>query len=165
MIGQKHTAFGPRSTIMGTETFYATAAQVLPTVLIALVIEIGAILRAKQAAYDALFAQMDNPPPYKALGLLRLYPEEMREYQEDPKAYAAKVHHNNMDRLRTSIESWNNLAKLIAGVFIAGEALAFAAIGYRWFNAWVFFGVAACLLALCVAAVLIPLFRLEHIQA
>ncbi|MEV0379783.1 hypothetical protein [Nonomuraea sp. NPDC050643] len=163
MIGGKHPAFGPRSTTMGTEAFYATAAQVLPTVLIALVIEIGTILRAKQAAYDALSTQMGDPPPFEWIGLLP--PEEMREYQKDPKAYAAKVHHNNMDRLTTSIEGWNDLAKLIAGVFIVGEALAFAAIGYRWFNFWSFFGIAACLLALCVAAVLIPLFRLERTKA
>ncbi|MFC4113996.1 hypothetical protein [Nonomuraea zeae] len=146
---------------MGTEAFYATAAQVLPAVLIALIIEIGLILQGKQAAYRALYAEMSDPPPIMYPGLIQIDPVAKREYERDPKAYASKIHHVRMDRAKDSMDNWNYLAKWIAGVFIAGEALAFAAIGYRLSNFWTFYGVATCLAALCVAAVLIPIFRFD----
>lgn len=118
---------------MGTETFYATAAQVLPTLLIALSVEIAFVIQARFRQVEALHRRsMENEEP---------------NYDK------------NLRTLRQSVEGWFRAAVVLASAFLIGELLAFFALGFSWFNALTFIGVSASFLVMTVAVLLVPLFR------
>ncbi|MDP9868346.1 MULTISPECIES: hypothetical protein [Streptosporangium] len=132
---------------MASEAFYTTAAQVLPTPLIALSIEIGMILRpyaeaakAAQAAAQTFRAQIkEGLPP-------ALTPEQLRSLEI-------------VVSDRTAL--WLRWAFLLGLGFLAGETVALLAVAYRWYNPWTFYVTGASILLMIITAALIPLLRLS----
>ncbi|WP_182884950.1 hypothetical protein [Microbispora sp. H10885] len=143
-LRQKQARECPRRMSMGSEAFYATVAQVLPTLLIALTIEVGLILRWYDRKLDELQPQVRFPYP-----ITRETPQSevqvWREWQRNERV---------QDR-------WVITEIAIAVVFLIGEILALVALGSHWRNAWTFFGSGTSIVLLCLAVVLIPLFRMN----
>lgn len=122
---------------MGTEAFYATAAQVLPTLLIALIIEVGVMLQGRMRDIQDLKTthgadEDELPPPQRRL----------------------------WDWLWNSVDRWLWMGMGLAASFFVGEVLALLALGFRWFNPWTFFGIGGSMLVMCMAAVAIPIYRM-----
>ncbi|MEU7829207.1 MULTISPECIES: hypothetical protein [unclassified Nonomuraea] len=120
---------------MGTEAFYTTAAQVLPTMLIALSVELLLLTQGRVREWKEKVAKWDKekvskrgPMPFEggdaALGPFWIY-------------------------------------VLLAVVFVVGEVAAFLAIGAGWRNAGTFWTVGSCLLIMIVGAAGVPIARLD----
>lgn len=124
---------------MGTEAFYATAAQVLPTLLIALSVEIAFVMQARFRQVEALHRSE----------------QEGREPAYDRK----------LQSLSESVVGWFRAAVVLAGAFLVGELLAFFALGFRWFNVVAFVGVALSVVMMSVAVLVVPLLRFLDVDA
>lgn len=124
---------------MGTEAFYATAAQVLPTLLIALSVEIAFVMQAR-------FRQVE---------------ELHRNAREDEEA----AYLRSLRSLRESVAGWFAATVVLAGTFLLGEMLAFFALGFRWFTVVAFVGVALSVVMMSVAVLVVPLLRFLDVDA
>lgn len=118
---------------VGTEAFYATAAQVIPTMLIALAVEFGLILR--QLGRELERARDRDP--------------EVSRFARDP------------ETIRKDTEQILMVIMGMGVVFAVGEGSALLALAFHWFNGWTFAGVSICLLVMISAAVFIPIIRLH----
>ncbi|MGR6924386.1 hypothetical protein ACU635_59880 [[Actinomadura] parvosata] len=123
---------------MGTEAFYATAAQVLPTLLIALSVEIAFVMQARFREVEELHrsAQEDEEPTYR----------------------------RRLNALSDSVVGWFRAAVVLAGAFLFGELLAFLALGFRWFTVVAFVGVALSVVTMSVAVLVVPLRRFIDVE-
>ncbi|YCK38187.1 hypothetical protein ACNF49_30305 [Actinomadura sp. ATCC 39365] len=133
---------------MASEAFYTTAAQVLPTLLIALSIEIGVISRPYAEAAKAAQALAEQ---VRQQGIPSVWtPEQLRTLQAgaDGRAYG-----------RSAL--WVRWAFLFGLVFLAGETAARLAVGYHWFNPWTFYTTGASAVLLMLATAIIPWLRLS----
>ncbi|MEU6778583.1 hypothetical protein ABZ912_05220 [Nonomuraea angiospora] len=125
---------------MGSEAFYTTAAQVLPTILIALTVEIGLLGRAWRIEARAVFSRLVEQRQGEMIS------PESPEFRRVLAALTAR------DRWRLTFAG-------VGVAFVVGEALSILALGFRWFNAWTFWPVMVCLAAMVVAAALLPFVR------
>ncbi|WP_336203837.1 hypothetical protein [Nonomuraea sp. LPB2021202275-12-8] len=124
---------------MGSEAFYATAAQVMPTILIALVVEVGFLLRAHGRAVMDLRRQLEE--------------ENRRRFGVG--GYVTQPDHPaEVARMR-----WGLTSVAIFWTFVIGEVVAVLALGFRWFNAWTFWPVLICMVLLTCLGAFIPVYR------
>ncbi|MGW2215808.1 hypothetical protein ACWCSD_12540 [Nonomuraea sp. NPDC001684] len=133
---------------MASEAFYTTAAQVLPTLLIALSLEIGMISRPYAEAAKAAQALGER---VRQQGIPSVWtPEQLRALQAgaDGRSYSRSV-------------LWVRWAFLLGLVFLAGETAALLAVGYHWFNPWTFYTTGASAGFMMLATAIIPLVRLS----
>ncbi|MFI7610670.1 hypothetical protein ACIBP6_05450 [Nonomuraea terrae] len=126
------------------EAFYATAAQVLPTILIALSIEIGFLLAATRRDINVL-------APF-----LREFSQSVEDLAEEGYIPALKL--LELQSYHPRLEQW---ALVLGATFAIGESLAFTALAFSWFNLWTFMPLSVCVLVLVAAAFVIPLKRLR----
>ncbi|MEU4574657.1 hypothetical protein [Nonomuraea sp. NPDC023979] len=126
---------------MGTDAFYATAAQVMPTLLIALVVEVGYLMRTTGRAVSELRRHLEE--------------EHRREAGSGAYGYIAQPNHPaEIAWLR-----WGLTSITVFWTFTIGEVLAVLALGFRWFNAWTFFPILICMFVLIVLAAALPTYR------
>ncbi|MEV4113542.1 hypothetical protein [Nonomuraea sp. NPDC049695] len=124
---------------MGSEAFYTTAAQVLPTILIAMVVEVGFFLRTSGRAVFELRRHLEEENRRNF---------ELGGYEPQPN------HPAELARMR-----WGCTMQFIFWMFVIGEVVAILALGFRWFNAWTFWPVLTCMVILTCLAAYIPLYR------
>ncbi|MFI7446677.1 hypothetical protein ACIBQX_04180 [Nonomuraea sp. NPDC049714] len=121
---------------MGTEAFYTTAAQVIPTILIALAVEFGLILR-------------------------QLGRELERARNRDAEGPKAAPFVRNTETIEKDTDQILTISMGMGVVFAVGEVSALLALAFRWFNGWTFAGVSICLVVMIAAAAFIPIVRLH----
>jgi hypothetical protein len=122
---------------VGPEAFYATATQVLPTILIALAVEIGFMMRIRLREQEVgIQRSMEGKPSQGG----------------DFAWYEA------------SMARWGLTAVGVGAAFLVGEMAAILALAFRWFNAWTFVPVVVCQLAVIVALAVVALIRLNDLS-
>jgi hypothetical protein len=134
---------------MGTEAFYTTAAQVLPTILIALMLEIGLMLQMRGRQYGKLTSEK--------------YDELLRGGYPPPASYPGDPEWD-IEAARRSLNMWGFTAFGVGVVFLVGEGLSLLALAFHWFNAWTFWPLIVCMGAMVFAAAWIPFFRQLQVE-
>ncbi|WP_431928598.1 hypothetical protein [Nonomuraea jabiensis] len=128
---------------MGTEAFYTTAAQVLPTILIALMVEIGLMLQMRGRRYGELYRE-------KYDALLRGHAPPT-SFPGDPNF--------DIESAGRSLNRWGFISMAVGVAFLIGEGLSLSALAFRWFTAWTFWPLVVSMGVMIVAAVCIPFVR------
>ncbi|MEU4332418.1 hypothetical protein [Nonomuraea dietziae] len=137
-------AFAHEVRSMGTEAFYTTAAQVLPTLLIAVTLEVSLVFQARMRVVERI---NESAPA----GLVEHYKwfAQLPPMQQSAWRWAL-----------ASSTRWVWAAALLGLVFLVGEVLALLALGFRWFTPLTFFGTGSSLLILILTVVWVPVQRL-----
>ncbi|WP_157252059.1 hypothetical protein [Nonomuraea typhae] len=127
---------------MATEAFYTTAAQVLPTILIALSVEIGFLRQKRSADAEAYFAVSSGRGP-----------SGMNPYRAGRQAHY----------LRQSVRRLFVVFGWLCVTFAIGELTAVLSSAFGWFNAWTLGLVVSCAVVLVVAAAVVPFMSQESL--
>ncbi|MBB5781793.1 hypothetical protein [Nonomuraea jabiensis] len=121
---------------MATEAFYSTASQVLPTILIALSVEIG-FMRQKKSADAATYYDISQRQVQS-----RVDPRSAGEWSR---------------QLSQSVRRLHLAFEWLCVTFVVGELTAVLSVAFGWFNAWTLGLVVACAVVMIVAAAVVPL--------
>ncbi|MFI7134387.1 hypothetical protein ACIBQ1_52580 [Nonomuraea sp. NPDC050153] len=126
---------------MGSEAFYTTAAQVLPTILIALAVEIGFMMQQRERVWEKAKAREFEGQVVSSEVVARMEKAFLRVGQ-----YTVR---------------WGTAALGVSTAFVVGELLAVLSLAFGWFNVWTFVPVLVCMMTLIVAAAVVPLLRMR----
>ncbi|GAB2918440.1 hypothetical protein ACFMQL_20395 [Nonomuraea fastidiosa] len=128
---------------MNSSDFYATAAQVLPTIMIALAVEYGFLLQR-----DAQEREW-----------------ERRKRRELESAKGVEEAVAGMERAFVRVgkyaETWHRVAYATSIVFLVGEVLAVLSLAFGWSNVATGAIILTCMVVLTVATAYVPLARIR----